>query len=281
MKLKDAARYFDRDSVYDAYTGGFLWKAQFSSYDGAKPDGTFERRRTVSVQPGTVNAPRRVVTLGAERWMLGEFVTDTFSDEPIRLTASAKLVTDSYLALTPGQAALRSPTGSFTFYAQTNYLKDTVNSTTNSDYTPFYEVYFGSTEPLTEGFFLRSANRLIHLRTCYPELEGYKTAAGDELVSPSFGGTGEVNVVLAGVVDPVTELPAAGVATTGILLEMYMLYDYRTQADPKNLSGDKTLILSNTIAVTQGSTLTVNSIKWRIMSVTSYYDAWNVHIRRA
>ena len=281
MKLKNAARFFDRDSVYDAYTGLLLFKAQFSSYDGAKPDGTFERRRTVSTAPGIVNAPRRVVKVDNDRWILGEFISDSFFDAPIRQTASAKLVTDTYVALTPGQAALRNPTGSFTFYAQTSYLKDTANAPTNSDYTPFYEVHFGSTEPLKEGYFLRSGERLIHLRTSYPELEGYKTAAGDELASPSFGGNGEVNVTLLGAINPITEQAAVGTSTTGILLEMYMLYDYRTQADPKNLSGDKTLILSNTVSPITGSTLTINGATWRIQSITPYYDAWNLHIRRA
>ena len=41
MKLKSAARYFDNDTVTDGYTGALLFKAQFSSYEGAAPMEAF------------------------------------------------------------------------------------------------------------------------------------------------------------------------------------------------------------------------------------------------
>ena len=284
MKLRNAAKYFDRDRVYDAYTGDYLFKGQFSNYDGSKPDGSFERRRTVSVAPGIDPAPRRVIQIGDELWIMGELVMDTWTDRPIRQTCSAKMVTDDYMLLTPGQAALRQTTGT-ALYGHTKYLKDTVNSVTDSDYTPFYDVALAGTEPVRDGMFLRSADKLLHIRSAYKELEGFWNAASDEVATNYEGAPvspAEVNVVFEGVRNPITEIPAAGVSTTGIVLDMYMLYAYQTQADSLNRQGDVSLVVAKS-AVTPlaGQLATVNGEAWRVFRFTPYQDAWNLHLRRA
>ena len=80
MKLAAAAVYFDRDSVYDGYTGTLLFEAQFASYDGSQPDGSFSRRRTISAGPSIAHPARSVVTVHGEKWIVGEFITDGFFD---------------------------------------------------------------------------------------------------------------------------------------------------------------------------------------------------------
>lgn len=284
MKLRNAAKYFDDDYIVDGYTGAYVFHAQWSNYDGANSFGSFERRRTVSVAPGTVPAPRRVVSIGGDLWIMGELVTDTFKDRPIRLTSSAKKVTDDYMLLTPGQAALRQTTGT-ALYGHTKYLKDTVNSVTDSDYTPFYDVALAGTEPVRDGMFLRSADKLLHIRSAYKELEGFWNAASDEVATNYEGAPvspAEVNVVFEGVRNPITEIPAAGVSTTGIMLDMYMLYAYQTQADSLNRQGDVSLVVAKS-AVTPlaGQLATVNGENWRVFRFTPYQDAWNLHLRRA
>ena len=202
MKLKSAARYFDTDTVTDGYTGALLFKAQFSSYEQAAPDGSFQRRRVVSVAPGILPATRRVVTVQGMRWIMGELVTDAFRDKPIRQTSAAKEATDLFTLLTPAQAALKSAGTSI--YGHKQYLKDTVNSVTDSNYDPQYEVFFGITENLKAGYFLKSAQQYLHIRILQYANEGYWVAVSDELAT-NPATDAEVTATFAGVYDPVTE----------------------------------------------------------------------------
>ena len=282
MKLKNAAKYFDTDSVYDAYSGDYLFKAQFSTFEGASPDGSFHRRRTVSVAPEVVAAPRRVVIVQGTTWIMGELIAEGFKDKPIRKSSSAKEVTGLYDLLTPGQAALREPTGIKQLYGHANYLKDTVNSLTDSAYDPQYEVTFAFPEVIQAGNFLRSLEHFLHIRTVQFANEGYWIATADEIAAAPTQNSCEVAVVLAGTFNPITESYGVGTSTTGILLDMYKLYNFNTQADPRNQAGDMSLLVAKTaITPLAGQTLEVAGEEWRNIKFTSYHDAWNIQIRRS
>jgi hypothetical protein len=281
MKLAQAAKFFDRDSVYDGYTGAYLFKAQFASYDSSQPDGSFERRRTISVAPSVTPPPRNAVTVHDERWLVGEFITDGFFDRTIRKTASAKSVTDLFDLVTPGQAALNLP-AAVQAYGQARYLKDTVNTSTTSDYSPQYEVSFGMSETIPDEHFIRSATNLYHVRTLYTALEGFHVATCDLIGNTQEGDNKFVTVVFSGLMDPITELPAPGVTTTGILMFAYKLYYMATEGDPNNRPGDKTLIVAQS-AVTpiSGTTISIDGAPYRIFSAQLYYDSWNLKVRKA
>ena len=279
MKLKSAARYFDNDTVTDGYTGALLFKAQFSSYESAAPDGSFQRRRVVSVAPGILPATRRVVTVQGMHWIMGELVTDAFRDKPIRQTSAAKEATDLFTLLTPAQAALKSAGTSI--YGHKQYLKDTVNSVTDSNYDPQYEVFFGITENLKAGCFLKSAQQYLHIRSLQYANEGYWVAVSDELAT-NPATDAEVTATFAGVYDPVTETHAAGVTTTGIMLDMYKLYNFNTEADPRNQAGDMSLIVAKSAVTPKADQLiTIAGVNWKNIKFTPYFDAWNIQLRRA
>lgn len=274
MKLSKVASFFDRDFAIDAYTNLPLFKAQFSTYDGSKPDGSFEQRRTVSVQHDVKPAPRRAVRIQRQVWIMGEFMLDTFNDKIARKTSSAKLATGLYSLLTPGQAALAATTGYVEAYGYAYYLKDVVNPLSTSSYEPFYDVTFGSVEPIVDGMFIRSSDKLFHARSVSKEPEGYLKASCDDLLNAY------VTAEFSGAFDPVTETNGTGVTTTGILVDMFKLYDYRTQADFIEGRGDKSLIVAQSEVVpVSGQTVTIDGVLWRVFGVKAYQDAWNVHLR--
>lgn len=281
MDLLDAAGYFDNDSVYDAYTGLYLHKAQFASFEGAAPDGSFARRRTVSLAPGVTPAPRDAVVVHGERWITGAFISDGFFDSPIRKTASAKAVTDSFQFLTPGQAALGgAPTK--TAFGQGRYLKDTVNTPTNANYNGQYEISFGLSEVVSDELFLKDSVRLYHIRTVTTALEGFNIATADEVEDYARGEDPLATVVFSGAFDPITEQQAPGITTTGVLMYAYKVYNYQTQADPTNLAGDKVLFVAKS-AVTPlaGSRVSINSEPYMVHGFQAYYDSWKLKVRRA
>ena len=279
MKLKSAARYFDNDTVTDGYTGALLFKAQFSSFEQASPDGSFQRRRVVSLAPDIAPASRRVVVVQGMRRVMGELVTDAFKDKPIRQTSAAKEATDLFTLLTPAQAALKNM--GTAIYGHKQYLKDTVNSVTDSNYDPQYEIFFGITENLKAGYFLKSAQQYLHIRSLLYANEGYWVAVSDELAT-NPATDAEVTAAFAGVYDPVTETHAAGVTTTGIMLDMYKLYNFNTEADPRNQAGDMSLIVAKSAVTPKADQLiTIAGVNWKNIKFTPYFDAWNIQLRRA
>ncbi len=288
MKLKNVARYFDDDKVYDAHTNALLFKAQFSSYEGSQPDGSVQRRRVMSHAPGTVMPAKRVIKVNDEIWITATPLVDGWKGQPIRLTTACRFVTDTFYVLTPGQAALRATTGVTQLYSQIEYLKDTVNTLTESDYDPQYKVTTG--EPLADGAYLRNTQRTLRVRSPYSEPSGFFEAVCDEIVyaqggpfthSELYGRTTEVDVTFSTTYDPVTEVRGGTLATTGILMDFNKAYRYYTQADHKNASGDMVLIVAKS-AVTPitGMPVTINTLNWRIINVTPNEDAWNVHVRK-
>lgn len=280
MKLKNAAKAFDWDSVYDAYSKAFLFKAQFSSFEAAAPDGSFSRRRVVSVASGTHILPRRVVEVQGVQWVLGDFAIDTFKDSPIRLSAAAKIATGLYTVLTPGQAALRDTNGLSTCYGHADYLKGTVNTLDTSVQLPQYEVYFSTSESLETGYFLRGIGALFSIRSVYFATEGYLVALSDEI--SKFADSVEVDIAASGTFDPVTETYSAGISTTGLLLPMQYLNEFTTAADARDLAGDRSLIVAKTsMTPVVGQVIVIGGVSWKSIRYTEFLDAWNIQVRRA
>ena len=282
MRLTNAARSFNHDTVTDGYTGEVLFKAQFASFDGAAMGGAFERRRTVSTPPDSQPAARRVVSVQNVRWVMAELQLDSYMDRPIRQSCSAKIVTGLYTLLSPAQAALRDPTGVRTIYGSAEYAKHTTDTQTSSDYDSFYSVTFGSTESIPDGYFLRSNDQYFHIRNVQIMPEKLVELACDQIaLDTSSVKNCEVTALLSGAFDPITETQGAGISATGILMDMYRLFKYQTESVDKGESGDMSLILSNTENLSAGQLVTINGETWRIIDFSPYLDAWNVHIRRA
>lgn len=292
MRLHNAAKFFDKDVVTDGYTGDCLFKVQFASYEGAQPDGTFSRKRTLSFAPSLTLPTRRVVATSTERWIVGDPNTDEFQGSQIRQTSKAKRATDLLTLLTPGQAALQSPTGSAVFYGYSEYLKDTVNTPSNSDYTPQLNMTIAITEKPLDGAFLRSNDYILHIRSLYKESEGFWVACCD-IVSLYNGsqwqsGAGrnykaEVSATFTGTetYDPTTDsYGSTPTITTGILLERIKLYDNQTAADGANKSGDMTLLVAKSAITPKVGSQVTTPDRWTIIAATEYQDAWALHVQR-
>ena len=292
MRLRNVAKFFDKDVISDGYTGNFLFKVQFASYEGAQPDGTFSRKRTLSFAPGLTLPIRRVVATSTERWIVGDPNTDEFQGSQIRQTSKAKRATDLMTLLTPGQAALQSALGSAVFYSYAEYLKDTVNTPSNSDYTPQINMTIAITEQPLDGAFLRSEDYLLHVRSLYKESEGFWVATCD--VVSLFNGNqwqsgagrnskAEVSATFTGTetYDPISDsYGTTPTITTGILLERIKLYDNQTAADGVNKSGDMTLLVAKSVLTPKVGSYVTTPERWTIVGATEYQDAWALHVQR-
>ena len=274
-KLSNISCHFDDIKISDGYTGVSLFKAQLSTFNEAAKEGSTNKKRTMSVRPGTVIPPRRLIGYFDESWIVGDRNTDGLQGVALRQTYWITKMIDMAIRLTPAQVALNIQ--GFTFATSKVYLKDTVNFVSDSEYDPQWDFTISASESVAKGEFLSAAGKLFRVRSSHTTEAGFITANCDELDgSPRVA----VTIRVAGEFNPITETRGGAVVNTfGILFDPSKLFRFMSQADPRNLSGDMTLVLAQNVPV--GSLVTVLGVNWKVLTCSPELDGWSLHIRRA
>lgn len=275
MRLARASSAFDNVPAVDAYTTRRLWQCQMGSFESANPEGTTAKRRVLSTAPGLAMPARRVIVVLDETWIVGDSSVDGWNGKPIRMSYWAKRATDLFTYQNPGQAALGA--GGTAAYASREFLKDTVDAITTANYNPQYDVYLAKNETPVRGGFLRSSTDLMRIRVVRDALAGFKHLSVDAIgLDAEFTAT-----FTSATYSPVTDSRSVvSVAVPALLFSRVYEYENDTEADPKYLTGDKTLIVSQTsITPTVGQEVTVDGKAWKTMQISPVYDAWELHLR--
>ena len=300
MKLANAAKYFDRVSMADAYTGTAMpYKVQFSTFEETDPDGSVARRRTMSMAPGLTLPARRVASLLGEIWLLGEPSADAVFDKVIRQTVPMRRVTNLAQALTPGQMVAAS-TG-LAIYGRLEQVKNTVDTATSSDYFPFFTLTLAGAEfknlnsdwAQVPGFFRIEDGTLFRCRTSYPAEDGMTVVEADLI--DRYGLTQAQ--VTTGAYDPVTDT-FAGTTSTFQTLVMPTHQLYRRKAEAEKFKPEDLTVLvrfADYPAPKVGTPLQIRIPEFnsaapapnasfspvQIVGITLEADCWNLHVRRA
>ena len=278
MDLLDAAVYFDNDQLYDAYTGEYLYDGQFATYDGSQLDGSFVRRRTVSLGPDLELPPRRVVTLFGEQWVLSDPIVDGFYSVPIRKTMSARKSHGLYQLKTAEELVNRLPAAREA-YAFARWIKATADAAT-SYMEPYFEFSLALTEPPIKGMFIELDGRVWHTRIETDVVEGFRLAECDEIVTGMEIATSYVKVTQGTGIDPVT-LEETGTNTfKGVLTERYTLFRKLDQSQPSNYAGDKTLIIGESTVLVADVPLTIDGERWAVVANQPLVGGNALHLRR-
>lgn len=300
MKLANAAKYFDRVSMADAYTGTAMpYKVQFSTFEETDPDGSVARRRTMSMAPGLTLPARRVASLLGEIWLLGEPSADAVFDKVIRQTVPMRRVTNLAQALTPGQMVAAS-TG-LAIYGRLEQVKNMVDTATSSDYFPFFTLTLAGAEfknlnsdwAQVPGFFRIEDGTLFRCRTSYPAEDGMTVVEADLI--DRYGLTQAQ--VTTGAYDPVTDTFAGTTSTfQALVMPTHQLYRRKAEAE-KFKPEDLTVLVrfADYPAPKVGTPLQVRIPEFnsaapapnaplspvQIVGITLEADCWNLHVRRA
>lgn len=273
-ELVDVASHFDDITVNDAYTGTFAFYGQFSSFDESSPDGSVARKRTMSVRPGTAIPGRKAITFLGETWILGDGNTDGLQDTAIRKAYWMRKSVGLLSVVSPLQL-LTSAAGT-SMYAARNYLKDTVNGVTDTEYDPFWDISVTTAETTPIGYFVKNGAEVYRVRGTHVEASGFKLVQCDQLDVENLL---TVTVNTATAYDPVTDTVTNNSASvSGALIEPSKFYRYRNLSDDKFNSGDLTLLTATSPTV--GSNVTFGGASWRVLGVQQELDAWASHIRR-
>lgn len=277
-ELFDVAAHYDDIQATDSYTSAPLFMVQTSTFMGASPDGSVSQKRIISTVPSITMPARRALTTLGENYIIGNGIVDGIYGQAIRRSFWTRLVTDTFTIRTPGQAALA--TGGVTAFGHKSHLKDVVDSTADSSYDPFWEIFFTLGEVVGKGSYFLVGGTYYRARSVHIDEAGFQNASSDELEAGA-----RVAVVFnqIGAYNPVTDsFTGASVNTFGILLDRYKNYSLQTSADALNHAGDKTLTVAvSAVTPVVGRTVTIATVTYNILSSSAEQDAWNLHLRRA
>lgn len=276
MNLRDISTAFDNDPLYDAYSGLYLYDGQFSTYDGSQLDGSFIRRRTVSLAPELELPPRRVVNLYGENWVLSDPIVDGFKGIPVRQTMSARKCHKLYTLATALE--LLKGTSTRQLYGFERWVKSTQDATT-SQFDPYYEFSFSSTEKNLLGRFLIAGNMVWHPRVVAEVAEGFTVVEAD-IIAGGEKPNEAVVIERPGKRDPVTLQQLPSTQHKGLFIERYQFFTKNDQAQPFNYAGDRTLIVEKIPEfATQGEVI-AGGTTWAVVAMEEILDGYALHVRR-
>lgn len=276
MRMRDVARFFDKESAYDGYTDALLFKCQFSSFTNSSADGSTNRRRSLSTASDVVIPTRRCIRLGGDRWIVSTSTDDSFQDSIVRVNYDMKRVTHLLNILTVAQACA---SGSGTqAYAQLHYFKDSSNSLSDSEIDTFWNVFFAQSETLWKGAFLRDASgRLYRVRQDYQVTEGFVIAQTDQLDDGAL----VTATFKTGTFDPVTDTFGSGTQAVPVIqFEPSKFYRFRQKAEYDLRPGDRAVFVGS-LTPKVGQQFTMQSKLWQAVVVQPEGDGYAIHARLA
>lgn len=276
MKLANAYKMFDTESAYDGYSGDYLFKCQFSSFNDATSSGATARRRVLGISPDVVLPTRGVIRLFGDAWIIGDSTSDGFKGREIRHQVNMKKATGLLSILTPAEACLDSV--GISAYGALAYFKDMVDTASVSEYDIFWNIFFNSYETITKGAFLRFGTTLYRVRSKYTTDDKYNLAEADELDSQSRQA---IVFTSAGVYDVITDTVAtSNIATYGVSMDIPKFYRLRDASEQKELPGDLCVFIAKSVVTPKvNATFTMSSRTWRVVAVIDELDAWALHAR--
>jgi hypothetical protein len=277
MDLATAAGFFDALLCVDTFSPVHTFYAQLDVFDDSRRDGTTVARRVLSVEPGTRIPPKRVITIGAEKWLVGMSESDYFMGDAVRQkyilhrADGAAVIQRAEQLVTSGGAST---------YAAAVWIKDMKEAEESSRFQGFYNVYLPSSETVIEGDLITLNNEYYRARNAFLSTAGFLVAESDRLPADLVASA----VYTQSVYDPVTESFSGGVATTIslIVLRWQTNYEYGSASAEKYAPGDVHGVVAKAALpapARAGNVVVFASRTWEVISVDDEGTSWGLHLR--
>jgi hypothetical protein len=275
MRLEDAAVFFDTTSVYDAYTGAYLFKAQFSSFNDANVVGSTSTRRILSIGTGLSLPARRAIKILESYWIVGDGNSDAWEEDAIRQSYNMKKAMSLAGYSNPG--AMAQGVTSATAYAQLEYFNEQKDPLNGSDSTVVWNVYMAPAETAAVGTVIQIGALYLRVFNYHLPLEGLAVLECQELVgvqTVSFAGT---------TYDPINDTySGASPSVPALYAPSTRLYRAVDAMSAKPQVGDISLLVPTALVTPHvGGKVTLTQGERRIVSVVPDRDAWLVQVRDA
>lgn len=275
MKLKAAARRFDKLVCADAYNPATTFKGQIGLYDDSTRDGMTVERRVLSVAPEVTIPARRTIIADGLTWMLGDHHRDYFKESAVRHKYVAHQADELVSVKTFEQAI--AGTAVIGVWASRVWVKAAKEIEASSDITNVYDIYFAKGENVPEGSLIQMSGRWHLVRTTYPTTAGLLVALSDELPEPVLT---PVTVTLRTYVPATDTYTTSATTVTALRIRWQSLFRYPVRAADKYKPGDVVLLVRKSDGtVKAGDRLPVAGETFNVISVLDEGTLWSCHLR--
>lgn len=276
MKLRNAARFFDRTVVADAFAPDITFMGQLDLFQDVVRDGATAERRILSVDPEVVIPAHKVVVIDGDTWIIGQVQKDHFKGSAIRhkhvLQQAHEFVDMRTFAEVIGGEAGRQA------WSAMQWIRVIKEPTESSTELGLYELTFSDSETIAEGSLLQMRGMWMLIRTVYPSLSGYKSALADQLEGGILQPAQFTARVYNAATDKYTPVPTT---INVVKLRWQSYFRYPTQASFKYKTGDDVVIIRKAdLAPKSNDTFTMAGDRYTVASVLDEGPHWSCHVHR-
>lgn len=290
MKLSKVAAYFNKTRFTSAYDPAVAFKGRLLAFDDNSRDSLSTERRIMSVVPGVIVPPRRVVAVGTDKWIVGNGTSDFHGDDVLHQKYVLHRADGIAQVATFAHALMGVWTQSM--FAGRLWMKDLKEPEESSGLYHTYQLFVAATEDLRDTTRVGTAfdgteyNVLVkmlgkwHLvRNVIDSAGGFQIAVVDELPEP---------VVVDAQFSTMTynRLADKKVATTkvvkGINLRWQTNFTYLSEYSPKFVEGDcQLVVLKVDVTPSAGDEVSYLGRKFKVVAVIDQDPVLCLHLRHA
>lgn len=276
MKLANAARHFDKQVFTDAY-GTSTFNGQMNLFDDSVRDGLTVERRIISVAPTVVIPARKTVKMDGQTWILGDAARDYFKASSIRHKYVAHLATDLAAARTFEQQLMAQ--AGLAVWTSRVWVKGSKEIEISSEITNVYDLYFASTEALSEGMLVQMGGQYHLIRSLYPSTGGFLVALVDALEGSVVTTASFSQRVYQPLTDTYQTTP---IVVSALFLRWQSHFRYPRVGVDRFKAGDKVaIVLKSAITPKAGDAVTVAGQAFTVKAVLDEGTCWGLHLRDA
>lgn len=282
MRLRDAAKRFDRTPVVDAYTGQGTFYGQLNLFDDSMRDGTTVVRRVLSLDRDVSIPARRAVTIHGEVFMIGGVHKDSFDGDVLRQKYVVHRA-DGLAARKTADEAIRAQAG-YSLYGARLWVKDLKELEFSSRLPSFMNLYIAPTETAAAGDFILLSSRLHLVRNTFLGAAGFRICEVDELPSDALTTASYVSRT-GQTYNPATDTVSGTTTSVPVIQHRWQDdYLYERLSSVTFDAGDHIVRVSKTNIATAEAGDSLTLADGRAFKVVSVKDdgagAWALHARR-
>ena len=276
MKLSKVAIKFDKTVASDAYTPATTFLCQLAPLELFKIEGAAIKRRQMSCSPSVTIPTRKVISIDAENYLVGDGSPDQWNGQNIRMNyviqgADALAGITSIAAELAGTAA----TQAYVALVFSRYLPDGADS---SKYPPQYQVFLSGTESAPADSLIHVGSKWYLVKDSYIGLSGLLLALANEIKGTVFETISAGSRTYVPSSDSYTSTP---ITVKLLRVKWTEHFTYLSKAQISYERGDEQVfILKAAMTPKPNDTLTLSDGTWRIMDVQSEGTTWSCHVRR-
>lgn len=268
MKLRAAARAFDKTPIVDAYDGTIYGKGQFDLYDDSRRDAYGVDRRILSADPVVSVPPRRVIRTDNDVWLVGEFQPDFWRGKELRHKYVVHQAVGLATVRTLGER-VRGASG-FTAYASEAWVKDAKRIEDTALSASLFDLLFSSAETIPVPSLITIGSDEFLATSKHITSGGFHVLRCERLEWNALTTAALKRVVY----DPRLDVEAETETEVEVIdLPHQALYEMRSVAALEHQVGDRVLVFADTVGVEAGDRLDVSGRTLQALSVEVWADA--------